>query len=269
MKVWVLGSGSEGNAILVECDGSRILVDCGYGTRSLAGRLRTIGVEPESIDGCVITHEHSDHIRGAGSASRRWGWGIYATPGTACAPELAHATVHRFSAGMTIDFPRMTVETVTVPHDANDTVGFVVTSRSTGARAGLFYDFGRITPAIAQACESLDILVLESNHDDDMLRYGPYAPWLQRRIAGRFGHLSNRNAGLFVRSTPRRGLNHLVLAHLSKECNSADVALKSMRGALARTTFRGVVTAAPQDAVVGPFTPGAIRAEKPLQYSLF
>ena len=87
MKIWTLGSGSNGNAILVECDGSRLLVDCGFGTRTLAARLKTIGVAPESIDGCLLTHEHDDHLKGAAAAAKRWGWGIYATPGTARARE--------------------------------------------------------------------------------------------------------------------------------------------------------------------------------------
>jgi phosphoribosyl 1,2-cyclic phosphodiesterase len=265
----MLGSGSKGNAILIECDGSRILIDCGFGTRTLAGRLRTIGVAPESIEGCVITHEHSDHVKGAASAAKRWGWGIFATPGTAKAPELAKATVHTFNPGMSIDFPRLTVASTATPHDANQSVGFVVTSRSTGARAGLFYDIGHVSRAIANACESLDVLVLESNHDDHMLRNGPYPRWLQSRIASSTGHLSNADSGAFAREAASRELNHLVLAHLSENCNSPRVALTAMRGALARSRFKGTLTAAKQDAVVGPFTPAAIRAEKPLQYALF
>lgn len=269
MKLWMLGSGSKGNAILIECDGSRILIDCGFGTRTLAGRLKAIGVAPESIEGCLITHEHSDHVKGAGSAAKRWGWGIFATPGTAKAPELARTTVHTFEPGMTIEFPRLTVASTATPHDADQSVGFVVTSRSTGARAGLFYDIGHVSRAITNACESLDVLVLESNHDDDMLRNGPYPRWLQARIASKTGHLSNADSGTFARDAASRELNHLVLAHLSENCNSPRVAMAAMRGALARSRFKGTLTAAKQNAVVGPFTPGANRAEKPLQYALF
>jgi phosphoribosyl 1,2-cyclic phosphodiesterase len=265
----MLGSGSSGNAILIECDGSRILIDCGFGTRTLAGRLKTIGVKPESIEGCLVTHEHTDHVKGAGAAAKRWGWGVYATPGTSRAPELEKANVHLFAPGMTIEFPRMRVTSTATPHDANESVGFVVESRSTGARAGVFHDMGHVTRAVAGACESLDILVLESNHDDDMLRNGPYPPFLQRRIASRVGHLSNRDAGNFMRDAASRQLNHLVLAHLSENCNSPKVALGSMKAALSKTVFKGSLSAAPQDSVVGPFTPGANKAESPLQYSLF
>lgn len=268
MKLWMLGSGSSGNAILIECDGSRILIDCGFGTRTLAGRLKSIGVEPESIEGCLITHEHSDHVKGAGAAAKRWGWGVYATPGTARAPELAETQVQTFEPGMTVEFPRLTVAATATPHDANQSVGFVVTSRSTGARAGLFYDIGHVSTDIAAACHGLDMLVLESNHDDDMLRNGPYPRWLQSRIACKTGHLSNRDAGLFAREAVTRALSHLVLAHLSERCNAPDVALGSMRTALGRSGFGGTLTAARQDAVVGPFTPSGPRAEAPMQYAL-
>jgi phosphoribosyl 1,2-cyclic phosphodiesterase len=194
---------------------------------------------------------------------------VFATPGTAKAPELATTSVHLFEPGMTIEFERMVVTSTATPHDANQSVGFVVESRSTGARAGLFYDIGHVSPAIAEVCERLDILVLESNHDLDMLRNGPYPRWLQARIACPTGHLSNRDAGVFARDAVTREMHHLVLAHLSDKNNTPQVALQSMRGVLARTRFKGTVTAAEQDAVVGPFTPGAARAEAPVQYALF
>lgn len=265
----MLGSGSSGNAILIECDGSRILIDCGFGTRTLAQRLKTISVEPQSIEGCLVTHEHTDHVKGAGAAAKKWGWGVFATRGTAKARELRKTCVQLFEPGAAVEFDRMIVRTTPTPHDARQSVGFVVESRSTGARAGLFYDIGHVSRSIADACEHLDILVLESNHDDDMLRNGPYPRWLQQRIACPTGHLSNRDAGLFARDAVTRELNHLVLAHLSEKNNSERVAVQSMRGAMARTRFKGTLTAAKQDEVVGPFLPGAARAEQPVQYALF
>jgi phosphoribosyl 1,2-cyclic phosphodiesterase len=265
----MLGSGSSGNAVLVECDGSRIVIDCGFGTRTLAGRLKAISVAPDSIDACIITHDHTDHVKGAKGASKKWGWAVFATHGTARAAELTGAKVHRFQPGMTIEFPRITVESTPTPHDAHESVGFVVTSRSTGARAGLFYDIGHVNRAMAKACDALDILVLESNHDEEMLRNGPYPRWLQTRIASLTGHLSNRDSGAFARRAVTKECNHLVLAHLSETNNTPRVAMASMRSALAGSRFKGTLTAAKQDAVVGPFTPGKARAEKPLQYALF
>lgn len=269
MKLWMLGSGSSGNAILIECDGSRILIDCGFGVRTIAQRLKTIGVAPESIESCFVTHEHTDHVKGAGAAAKKWGWGVFATPGTAKARALRKTPVQLIDPGMTIEFDRMTVTSTPTPHDARQSVGFVVESRSTGARAGLFYDIGHVSRSIAEACEHLDILVLESNHDDDMLRNGPYPRWLQKRIACATGHLSNRDAGLFARDAVTRELNHLVLAHLSEQNNTERAAMQSMRSALARSRFSGTLSAAKQDSVVGPFLPGSQRAEQPLQYALF
>lgn len=269
MKLWMLGSGSSGNAVLIECDGSRILVDCGFGTRTLAGRLKAIDVDPKSIDACLITHEHTDHLKGAASAAKKWGWTIYATAGTADGIDLGGKRLRVFEPGTTLDLARMSATSTRTPHDATEPVGFVIQSHSTGARAGLFYDIGYVSRRIAKACESLDILVIESNHDEDMLRYGPYSPSLKRRIASNLGHLSNPDAGRFTREMATRDLRHVVLAHLSQENNSPEVALTSMRGALARTRFQGTITAARQDAVVGPFMPSAARTEQPTQFSLF
>ena len=268
MKLWMLGSGSSGNAILIECDDSRILIDCGFGTRTLAGRLETIDVAPESIDACFVTHEHTDHVKGAGAAAKKWGWAVYATRGTAKARDLAETRVHEIGAGETIELGRMTITTTATPHDANESVGFVVESRATGARTGLFYDIGHVSRAIADACQGLDMLVLESNHDDDMLRNGPYPKWLQMRIACPTGHLSNADSSAFARDAVTPGLQHLVLAHLSEYCNTPEVALANMRGAVRRTAFTGTITAAKQDVVVGPFALGGRKAEAPIQYSL-
>jgi phosphoribosyl 1,2-cyclic phosphodiesterase len=265
----MLGSGSRGNAILVECESTRLLIDCGFGTRTLAGRLKTIGVKPESIDACLITHEHTDHVSGAMSAMKRWGWTLHATDGTAMAAELRGRHVQLFAPGTTLDFPHMTVTSTRIPHDATEPVGFVVESRSTGARAGLFYDIGYVTRRIAKACDALDILVIESNHDEHMLECGSYPISLKRRIASRLGHLSNPEAGRFAKEMVHKDLKHVVLAHLSEENNTPTLATTCMKGAMARTKFKGTITAAKQDAVVGPFTPSAAKSDKPVQYSLF
>jgi phosphoribosyl 1,2-cyclic phosphodiesterase len=265
----MLGSGSKGNAILIECDGSRILIDCGFGTRTLAGRLKAIRVAPQSIDACLITHEHTDHVKGAAGAMKRWGWGVHATRGTIAESGLTGSGLKSFRPGAVLDFPTMSVTSTSTPHDARQSVGFVVESKSTGARAGLFYDIGHVSASIASACKDLDILVLESNHDDDMLRNGPYPRWLQSRIAAPTGHLSNKDSGAFAREALTKTTNHLVLAHLSENCNSPRIALASMRFAIAKSRFKGTLSAAKQDAVVGPFTPGAARAERPIQYALF
>jgi len=132
----------------------------------------------------------------------------------------------------------------------------LATARSSGTRAGIIYDLGHVPPSYRKTFERLDILLLESNHDEGMLRAGPYPPSVQSRISGAFGHLSNRGAGMFARDCAHAGLAQLVLAHLSERCNDPTIALSSMRDALARTSFRGVMSAASQSATCGPFTAG-------------
>ena len=139
---------------------------------------------------------------------------------------------------------------------APEPVAVVATARSSGARAGIVYDLGHVPASYRRVFERLDILVLESNHDEGMLRAGPYPPSVQARIGGAYGHLSNRRSGLFARDCAHGGLAQLVLAHLSERCNDPTIALKSMRAAIARTSFRGALHAASQGAVCGPFTAG-------------
>ena len=262
MKLWILGSGSDGNAAVVSCGGEHIVFDAGFGTRTLAGRLKIAGVDPKTVTACLLTHEHSDHIHGAARAARRWSWPIFATRGTATARTLSNTRVSIIEPGATIEFDSLIVETVPTPHDALESIGFVVTARRTGARIAIFYDIGHVSEAIRAACRGVDVLVLESNHDDQMLRNGPYPRWLQARIAGPVGHLSNRCAAALIADSVSADLNHVVLAHLSQHCNTPTVALSAARGALRRSRYRGSLTAAHQDRVLGPFEPRAARAEQ-------
>lgn len=263
----MLGSGSGGNAVLVECGDTRVLVDAGFGTRTLATRLAAIGIAPASIQACVLTHEHSDHVKGAAAAARKWGWTIHATPGTARARELADAPVSRFTAGDTLTVGGLDIRTARTPHDASDPVGLLVTARSTGARAGICYDIGHVSDDVRALCTEVDLLVLEANHDEEMLWNGPYPPWLRKRIACDTGHLSNRAAGALARDVARRQLGHIVLAHLSEKNNTPALAHRTVSRALKGTAFRGELTTAPQDGVVGPF--GVGREGGGIQYGLF
>ncbi len=257
MRVWVLGSGSSGNAVLIESGDTRILIDAGFPVRDLAKRLAAIGVSGESIEGAIVTHEHHDHVRGVCAAARRWKWAVYASAGTIAGyPLLKEICAHPFSAGATLELGELSVQTVRTPHDGAEPVAVVASSRVTGARAGIIYDLGHIPSSYRKTFERLDILVLESNHDEGMLRAGPYPPSVQSRIGGAYGHLSNRRAGAFARDCVHGGLAQLVLAHLSERCNDPEIALESMRGAIARSSFRGVMSAASQGTVCGPFTAG-------------
>jgi phosphoribosyl 1,2-cyclic phosphodiesterase len=269
VRVWLLGSGSGGNAVLVEAAGGRILVDAGFGVRTLAARLAAIGVAPRSIEACVLTHEHSDHVKGAAAAARRWGWALHATRGTvAHAPELAGTAVQAFDAGASLPFSTMDVATARTPHDAAEPIGVVITARASGARATVCTDIGHVSDGVRALCRDADVLVLESNHDEAMLRAGPYPPVVQARIAGDRGHLANRHAAGLLRDSMTRGVRHVVLAHLSQKCNAPELARETTERELRRTVYRGEVTTAPQDAVIGPFEASRRGSDAPRQYHL-
>lgn len=261
MKVWVLGSGSRGNAIVVDNGSTRVLIDAGFSARELNRRFVAAAIAPESVEALIVTHEHGDHSCGALRSARRWRWSVHATRGTVAAmPELEHADVRAFEAGDTLTFSSMTVLTVPTLHDANDPVAVVATDTASGARAAVVTDLGRESMHLRSVLREVDVLVLESNHDDVMLARGPYPISVQRRIASGTGHLSNREASALARACVHSGLQHLVLAHISQNCNTADHALAAASAALARSRFRGRVTAAEQDTVHGAFVTASQRS---------
>jgi len=271
MKLWVLGSGSGGNAVLVETARSRILVDAGFAPRILKKRLAVADVPPESIEAVVVTHEHTDHIKGVAAAARKWGWTIVSTAGTRMMcpdwAELRTILTPRKSSVVVGDFH---LETVPVSHDANEPIAVIITSIGEGARAGIVYDLGHVTESVSRALDKLDILVIEANHDEGMLRTGPYPPSVQARIRGKFGHLSNRDAAQTASQSIHTGLNNIVLAHLSEKNNNPRTALGTVGDSLRRARFKGRLTAASQDKVAGPFCIGAgsATASAPIQLAL-
>jgi phosphoribosyl 1,2-cyclic phosphodiesterase len=271
MNLWVLGSGSSGNSVLVETERSRILVDAGFPPRVLKRRLAVAGVAPESIEAVVVTHEHTDHMRGVAAAAKKWGWTIVSTAG----PRMMCPDWTGLRAIMTPGKSSVTIgdfylETVPVSHDANEPIAVIVTSTADGSRAGIVYDLGHVPESVLRALDKLDILVMEANHDEAMLRAGPYPPSVQRRIGGHLGHLSNRVAAHAVSQSIHSGLNNIVLAHLSEKCNTPRTALTTVGDALRRARFRGRLTASSQDNVVGPFRAGssALATTAPVQLAL-
>ena len=269
MKLWVLGSGSAGNAVLVECGGSRVLVDAGFGTRELASRLRTIGVAPASIDACVVTHEHTDHVKGAAAGAKKWGWSLFASAGTIDAwPELQDAACTAIVPGASVTMARLDVTAYATPHDAASPIGVRLACTDTGATAVVCTDVGHVSDGVRALCAGADLLVLESNHDEEMLRTGPYPPFVRARIASHTGHLSNRASAQLARDMVHRDLAHVVLAHLSEKCNDHGLAHRAMSEQLRRTRFRGTLSVAMQHGVVGPFLPRAGRAAPDTQYAL-
>ncbi|MEX2152808.1 MAG: hypothetical protein WD825_05665, partial [Gemmatimonadaceae bacterium] len=201
---------------------------------------------------------------------RRWHWPLLVTEGTYRNSRLAAlgTPAATFAAGRTLEFPGMLVETFRTPHDATEPIGVVVTSQSTGARAAILTDLGCATKTVRRMVRDVDILVIESNHDEQMLWNGSYPPSVQRRIASRVGHLSNGECAELVRESVSPRLRQIVLAHLSEENNTPTVAYQNMRAALRRTAFRGALIPALQDRVVGPFTASAGRGHQQLSLGL-
>jgi phosphoribosyl 1,2-cyclic phosphodiesterase len=269
MRLWVLGSGSSGNAVLLESDGTRLLIDAGFGPRTLARRMKLAGIEAASVAACVVTHDHSDHVGGVGKAAQRWGWQVFATEGTAQASNLEGMPVTTFVSGEKLRIGSFDVEAVATPHDASEPVGVLVTATTSGARAGICYDVGHVSDGVRTLCRSVDVLVLEANHDEGMLWAGPYPPWLCARIASSTGHLSNRAAAAVARDAVTPQLAHIVLAHLSETNNSPALADRTVRSALRKTAFQGRLSTSYQDAVAGPFTPRGFtsRSAPPVQLS--
>ena len=254
MRAWTVGSGSRGNAILLECDGTRVLVDAGYPPRLLGRRLATIGIAPQSIEAVIVTHEHVDHARGVAAAQAKWGWRVYGSEGTLCGIRRLDAGARTpVLPGRPFSVGAFDIELISVPHDAAAPTALLATARHSGFRTGCAHDLGSVPDTLRAAFARLDLLLLESNHDEGMLRSGPYPPFLQARIASRTGHLSNRQSSALARALAAPPLRQLVLLHLSEVNNTPRAAITTATTALAGTRARCRVSAAMQDRVAGPF----------------
>jgi phosphoribosyl 1,2-cyclic phosphodiesterase len=239
----------------VESGDTRVLVDAGFSGRRLAERLGQIGVAPQSIMALLLTHEHSDHVSGVASAVKRWHWPVLATAGTirGAGALLEGAATQVIAPGTPVTVGGLEIQPFRTSHDALEPVGFVATAIHAGTRAAIVTDLGRATDEVRAAVQHVDVLVVESNHDEGLLESGPY-PWhLKRRVAGSHGHLSNRAAGDLTVGCLHKGLQQVVLAHLSETNNSPAVAHESMQHVLRRTRYRGTLAVAPQHGVIGPF----------------
>ena len=238
MRFASLGSGSQGNSLVVEAGGTRVLLDCGFGLAATVARLARLGLVPEDIGAIVVTHEHEDHIGGVARLARRHGIPVWLTPGTLSGFEALFAGVadvrmiHNYEVFAVGD---VQIEPFPVPHDAREPAQFVFGDGA--SRLGVLTDVGCSTRHIESMLSGCDALVLECNHDAEMLRTSSYPQRLRERIAGRFGHLDNSAAAKLLGSLDNSRLKHLVAAHLSQENNHPD---------LARAALSAVMNCAPE-----------------------
>ena len=235
MKICTLSSGSTGNSIYIQSDKSRILVDCGI-TGKLAVKLLTdIGVNPTSLDAIFVTHEHIDHIKGVGVMSRKFDIPIIANEATWLAMRnkigvISPKNILVFKSNTFFTFKDMDVQSVSIFHDAVDPVFFIFYNNN--QKISVLTDTGIVNQTIVDSIRSSDILVLESNHDLDMLENGPYPIELKYRIKGEKGHLSNDASSTIVKDIIEGNGEHIILGHLSKTNNTEKVAFENMNNTL-------------------------------------
>ena len=235
LRFRVLGSGSTGNATLVEAGETRILIDAGLGPRSLAERLQDAGVDPASLAAIFVSHEHSDHSRGAAPFSAKWGVRLAGSRGTYAAAGFGAVEIAGYdvlSAGSTRHVRTLAVTAFALPHDAAEPLAFVVAAD--GQSLGHATDFGQVSRTMVEAFRPCDALLMESNYDAAMLRDGPY-PWsLKERILGPLGHVSNDDVARYLGSALGETCRTIVLAHLSQKNNHPEVARMAAEVALRR-----------------------------------
>ena len=227
MKFSVLGSGSKGNAIFVESGDTAILVDGGFSGKEIEARLARIGRDLSCLKGVFVTHEHHDHISGVGVVSRRCRVPVFANEGTYRGAGKRLTKLFKqeeFDTGDAVDFGDLQIRSFAISHDTADPVGFVVSDGR--ARLGICTDTGIPTRLIGRRLSKCDGLVLEFNHDPEMLKNGPYPQSLKQRVKSSEGHLSNGDGASLLDSIIHDGLSQVILAHLSETNNLPEIAYK-------------------------------------------
>ncbi len=226
----MLASGSTGNSVLVEADGRRLLIDAGLSARELARRLAQLEVDPATLNAVLVTHEHDDHVRGLVPFSKRYGVPVYLHRRLEAQLDRKPALVRVFDEDELLVVDTLRIAPCPLTHDAVAPVGFVV--ESSEGKVGLATDLGLATRLVADRLQECRVLILESNHDEIMLRDGPY-PWhLKQRIKSRHGHLSNSESAQLLEQLRWKGLEAVFLAHLSQKNNTPDLAISAASRAL-------------------------------------
>ena len=219
-----LGSGSKGNSTVIRSATTTLLVDCGFSRRKTIELLARRGIQPEHLDAVLVTHEHRDHGKGVSLLSEKFRIPIYTSRGTGDALSLSREFAVPIKDGSKFSVGDIQVHATGVPHDAVEPLQFVFSNH--GYRFGLLTDCGHITPSMLDAYRACNALLLESNHDTEMLNYGPYPPMLKDRVGGLYGHLSNAQSREFLKSVMHAGLGTVAIGHISEKNNDLQL-LKS------------------------------------------
>jgi len=234
----MLGSGSAGNSALIATDHCRLLVDGGLSARQLVVRLALCGISPHQLDGVLLTHEHGDHVCGLEVLCRKFHVPIYCNSLTAeairCGSLAGHQNWRLFRTGTEFSICDITIQTFPVPHDAVDPVGYAFHAGSSGL--GFITDLGYATKMLVERLREVHTLVIETNHDEKLLQNCPHRPWpVKQRIQSRHGHLSNMAAASVIEQLLPGKIERVVLGHLSRDCNTPELAAGAVRAML--TTF--------------------------------
>jgi phosphoribosyl 1,2-cyclic phosphodiesterase len=228
MRFTSLGSGSSGNGLVVESGSTRVMMDCGFTLAATQAKLESRGLSPSGISGICVTHEHDDHIGGVARFAKRYAIPVYVTHGTAqwLPDDFPAVLVRLIDSHTSFAIDGISVQPFPVPHDAREPVQYVFSDGD--VRLGVLTDLGTPTSHVQDRLSGCEALVIECNHDLDMLMAGPYPVSLKQRVAGRFGHLDNAAAGHLVASLDRSRLRHLIAAHLSQQNNTAALARQAL-----------------------------------------
>ncbi len=264
LRVVFLGSGSGGNAVAVTDGATTVLIDCGFSAREVARRMTLAGLDANSVSAILLTHEHSDHLRGVEVFARRHGCAVHATRGTRMVAGLDNidSEVCALIAGEEVRVGSLTVLPFRTSHDAADPVGFRVQAEN-GERFGLATDTGVLTPESAEALADVDVLGIESNHDLGMLECGPYPSFLKRRIRSAQGHLSNPDAADALEALASTRLRRVFALHRSDTNNTPSLAKRALTARLEVIGLRVPVSVAPQHEPLDSSPPqGALFAEE-------
>ena len=233
LRCALIGSGSAGNATLVQAGTTTILVDCGYSIRSFEERAAALDFDPAHLTAILVTHEHDDHVGGVDALSRRYGIPVYATRGTRVANEVRVGPLPEWleiSSHEPCRLGDLEVIPVPVPHDAREPSQFVFVSGA--VRLGILTDIGSLTPHVIRQYKGCDAMVLEFNHEPELLQKSAYPSRLKKRIGGNYGHLSNAQSRALLRALGTQRLRYVVAAHLSERTNHPDLVTQALESAV-------------------------------------